>query len=143
MVQPQPENRSIQSSKERSTRLISNSNNSWSQQQLTPQSNSLASNGFNRQIIASSQNSAKTESNVPINQRKIFNGQTQQVQNAGLLRQFCIYYHYYLVELYVHAGYIKSSVGHVELLYLLYYSLSLLIKYKSTYCISIMSIHYK
>jgi hypothetical protein len=60
MVEPQSENRSIQSSKERSTRLISNSNNSWSQQQLTPQNNSLASNGFNRQVIASSQNSAKT-----------------------------------------------------------------------------------
>ena len=73
----------------------------------------------------------------------MFNGQAQQMENAALLRQFCIYYHYYLVELYVQVGYIKSSIGYTELLYRLFYSLSLLIKYKSTYCISIMSIHYK
>jgi hypothetical protein len=73
----------------------------------------------------------------------VFNPQAQQIENAGILRQFCIYYHYYLVELFVQVNFIKLNVGHVELILRLYYTLALLIKYKSTYCISIMSIHYK
>ena len=59
------------------------------------------------------------------------------------MRQFCIFYHYYLVELFVQLNYIKINLGNLELLLKLYYSLALLIKYKSTYCISITSVHYK
>ncbi len=44
------------SSKERNTRLISNGNNSWSQQQLTPQSATLTSNSFSNRQIGSSSN---------------------------------------------------------------------------------------
>lgn len=60
-----------------------------------------------------------------------------------LNRQFCIFYHYYLVELFVQLSYIKLTLGHMELVFRLYHALALLIKYKSTYCISILSIHYK
>mgnify|MGYP000903314752 FL=1 len=52
--------RQVHNSKERGARLISNGNNSWSQQQLTPQSaNTISNNGIgnnsysNRQIISS------------------------------------------------------------------------------------------
>ena len=79
-----------------------------------------------------------------IGERKVFGGgQSQQMDNVLAMRQFCIFYHYYLVELFVQYSYVKMSLGQVEVLLRLYYSLSLLIKYKSTYCISIMSIHYK
>jgi hypothetical protein len=126
-------------------RLLSNPN-SWSQQQLTPQSGQLGNNSFsNRQII----NSTSTNQVVrqePLNSdrdRKIFSGQNQQLENVVTMRQFCIFYHYYLVELFVQLNYIKISLGHLELLLRLYYALGLLIKYKSTYCISIMSIQHK
>lgn len=78
-INVEPESRSSQqSSKERSARLISNSNSSWNQQQLTPQNNSLNNGYSNRQIVSSSsQNQAmKSES---LNERKVFNGQIQQI----------------------------------------------------------------
>lgn len=78
-----------------------------------------------------------------VGERKVFSVQSSQMENVSLMRQLCIFYHYYLVELFVQLNYIKLTLGHLELLLRLYYALALLIKYKSTYCISIMNIHYK
>jgi hypothetical protein len=64
--------------------LISNSNNSWSQQQLTPQNASITNtnNGFSGRQVSTSGNSSNQNQVIKSeigNERKVFNGQAQQI----------------------------------------------------------------
>jgi hypothetical protein len=64
--------------------LISNSNNSWSQQQLTPQNASITNtnNGFSGRQVSTSANSSNQNQALKQdigNERKVFNGQAQQI----------------------------------------------------------------
>jgi len=78
--------------------MISNGN--WSsQQQLTPQSNVGGKESFSnpRQTIGSTSNQLVRHDSMT--ERKIFGGgnQGQQMENVILMRQFCVFYHYYLI----------------------------------------------
>lgn len=58
-------------------------------------------------------------------------------------RQFCIYYNYYTVELYSNLNVIRYQLGNVESYGQLLLVLAMMVKYKSTYCLSLLSIHVK
>jgi hypothetical protein len=113
---------------------------------LTPQSNSTGVIVYGSRPQTSSTNINKYENkfeNVTIPERKPVNPQALQIEHANILRQFCIFYHFYCVELFIQVNYVKLTMGTIDQYLRLLYVVGLLIKYKSTYSISIMSIHYK
>lgn len=109
-----PEIARTNSNKERNNRLISNGNN-WSQQQLTPSNNAVSNNNSfsNRQIVASTSTNQVVKQEVTSERKIMVNSPSSQMDHVILMRQFCIFYHYYLVELFVQLNYVKMSLGHL------------------------------
>lgn len=86
-----------------------------------------------------------TNPNISISQqrRSVYTNSQSQIENVILWRQFCIYYHYYTVELYTNVSVIRHQLGSVDLYGQLLLILSMLVKCKSTYSLSILSLHCK
>ncbi len=75
--------------------------------------------------------------------RSVYQSSQSQIQNVVLWRQFCIYYHYYTVELYTNLPVIRYQLGSIESYGQLLLILAMLVKSKSTYCLSLVSLHNK
>lgn len=90
-------------------------------------------------------NSSSNNPNISVSQqrRSVYSNSQSQIQNVMLWRQFCIYYHYYTVELYTNLNVIRQQLGSVDLYGQLLLILSMLVKCKSTYSLSILSLHCK
>lgn len=75
--------------------------------------------------------------------RSVYTNSQSQIENVTLWRQFCIYYHYYTVELYTNLPVIRYQLGSIDLYGQLLLVLSMLVKCKSTYSLSLLSLHNK
>ena len=54
-----------------------------------------------------------------------------------------MYYHFYFVELFLNFNYIVGVIHKTEILAKLLLSLALLVKNKSTYCLTLVNVHAK
>ena len=75
--------------------------------------------------------------------RSVYSNSQTQVDNVIMWRQFCIYYHYYTVELYTNLPVIRYQLGSIESYGQLLLILSLMVKEKSLYCLTMISNHSK
>lgn len=75
--------------------------------------------------------------------RSIYTNSQSQIENVIMWRQFCVYYHYYTVELYTNLPVIRYQLGSIESYGQLLLILSLMVKEKSLYCLTLISNHSK
>lgn len=71
------------------------------------------------------------------------NVQGTQLESIKEWRQFCVYYHFYCVELMLNYEYISNITKKPEMYGKLLLALAMMVKYKSTFCQTLITLNGK